>query len=63
MTFNCIRCGTEMVLGKALGPTEPYGNVCRGMGGPTIITAENMEMVDVYKCPKCGHSESIEDDN
>lgn len=53
----CRMCKTEMVLGKAI---ESDDNYCRSIVPRPLITSKTLKMIDVYKCPKCGHSEEIE---
>lgn len=53
----CPRCNIEKVLGKAI---EPYRDEYAIYIAPLpSITADKLKLVDVYKCPKCGHSEKV----
>jgi RNase P subunit RPR2 len=57
--MKCKKCETEMVIGQAIKPRGdenaipivPWGN----------ITNETLEIINVWKCPNCGHSEFIEE--
>jgi hypothetical protein len=57
--MKCKICDVEMVIGQAINPgydenalyIAPVGN----------ITNDTLELIDVWKCPKCGHQEYIED--
>jgi hypothetical protein len=46
-----------MELGKAIKPSPLEENA---IGPQGISNAETLEMIDVLKCPKCGHSEYVE---
>lgn len=55
MKMKCYRCGIEMVPGTAIKPNID-GNALTIM--PVApITAETLKLVNVWKCPTCGHSE------
>lgn len=60
--MNCIKCNTPMILGQAINPrglTEPNARYfCPQF--PTKITIENLELLDCWKCLKCGQSDYIE---
>lgn len=57
----CPKCKTEMIIGKAINTGHPaYLERAVICFGPTKIDASNIELVDVLKCPKCGHSEYID---
>lgn len=53
--MNCAKCGTEMVPGKAIRPDTEHGAL--HIVQQPMITAETMELIDVLKCPACGHSD------
>lgn len=49
-------------VGQAITPHPSYDKPGeRGfvLVGERIITHENLELIDVFKCPNCGHSVSI----
>lgn len=56
----CSKCNIEMVIGQAIDPG--YEDGCRRMVGhiDLTITDDTLELIDVWKCPNCGHSEIIE---
>jgi hypothetical protein len=49
----CDRCTSEMVSGIVIDP-KYHENCWHGI--PTI-DKDSMEVLDCYKCPKCGHSD------
>ena len=53
----CPKCGTEMLLGKAIKPDMEANAlyICR----PPMINSETLELINVLKCPVCGHSEEL----
>jgi len=55
----CPKCGTEMILGKAIKP-DIESNVSFIIR-PPMINAETLELINVLKCPACGHSEEIKE--
>lgn len=55
---ECKVCKSSMELGKAIKPSPLEENA---IGPQGISNAETLEMIDVLKCPKCGHSEYIND--
>lgn len=56
--MNCRKCGTEMRPGKALAQTWKSGlpDFHDGKSGVTMSPGGPGELVDVMKCPGCGHS-------
>lgn len=48
-----------MEIGRAIDYDEPKGNVCTGFG-KIRLTAETIKIIEVAKCPKCGHSDDID---
>lgn len=46
-----------MVMGKAI---DPQRNECAIVFQIQIISWKTLKLIDVYKCPKCGHSERID---
>lgn len=55
MILRCYRCGTEMVKGTAIKPNIESDSLA--VMSATPITAETIELINVWKCPTCGHSE------
>jgi ribosomal protein S27AE len=55
LNLRCYRCGTEMVPGVAIRPNMEEHALTIAPVAP--ITSETLVMVDVLKCPTCGHSE------
>jgi ssDNA-binding Zn-finger/Zn-ribbon topoisomerase 1 len=56
--ITCPRCDIPMILGKAIKPEEEYN--CRYLVQQEPINSDTLEIIDVMKCPKCGHSETKE---
>lgn len=52
----CPKCKIEMQLGIAID-TGPYGHNCILCTSPALINKDTLKIVDVLKCPKCGHSD------
>ena len=52
--MNCLKCETEMGLGIAIRPDTESGALY--IVRPPMINAETLELIDVLKCPACGHS-------
>lgn len=48
-----------MIFGRAIKPNIEEG--ARYIAPPGAINNDTLEIIEVYKCPKCGHSEFIED--
>ncbi len=57
--MKCPKCDVELDLGKAID-YDDRGNVCTGFGGSIYLKGNQVKLVDVLKCPKCGHSEDFE---
>jgi rubredoxin len=55
----CPVCTTPMEFGKAI---DPLGRSNFGVVSWPLITHNKLKIIDVWKCPKCGHSEFLEDD-
>ena len=55
---NCIKCGTELVVGTAIKPAIEYG--ARSIVPVAPLKAHEVQLIKVMKCPSCGHSEEIE---
>lgn len=56
---TCPRCRVEMRIGVGINPTTPDW-LKRGLGMPDpYITYEDIRLDEVWKCPKCGHSQDI----
>lgn len=55
----CTRCKVSMGRGIGINPTTP--DIFKGaLGGPKPrIRHEDLVLDEVWKCPKCGHSEDI----
>lgn len=55
----CMRCNKEMELGIAIDAEHSHDRGCCRCfsSGPSIKTAETLELITVLKCPGCGHSE------
>lgn len=55
--MRCPKCDTTMVKGIAIDPGD-MGN-CRTIAQMDYrINAETLKIIDVLKCPKCGHSDN-----
>lgn len=60
--MKCPKCeNVEMVVGKAIctGQSIVYERAIIALPSPPIDST-NIELIDVLKCPKCGHSEYID---
>lgn len=55
--MKCLTCNVEMVVGTAIGPFHNE-NELTILPRPNL-TNETMKLMNVYKCPTCGHSEVI----
>lgn len=54
--MKCIRCDVTMGLGIAIKYDDrPFGIVAQAR-----LNKDTLEIVDVLKCPKCGHSKEIQ---
>lgn len=49
--LSCPRCADDMRLSKAI---KPLHRMC---WFPGLIKAEHLQLIDVYKCVGCGHTE------
>jgi len=56
---TCYRCNIPMVKGSAIDPKYEEGERLRW--DPPTLNAESTEMIEVWKCPTCGHSEQLYD--
>lgn len=56
--MKCPKCNVDMEIGQAIN-YDARGNVCTGFGH-FRLTADKIDLVDVAKCPKCGHSDDLE---
>lgn len=56
--MKCPKCNINMEIGQAINYNESKENVCAGFG-KIHLTAEQIELIDVYKCPNCGHSDDL----
>jgi rubrerythrin len=56
--MKCKVCNTEMIIGEAINPREREGALY--VVPPGNITNDTLEIIEVWKCPKCGHSEFID---
>lgn len=60
----CPHCMNDITtVGQAINTHPSYDDpekrgIC--LVGQPVITHKNLELIDVFKCPKCGHSESID---
>jgi hypothetical protein len=53
----CHKCNVELIIGQAIEFPESLG-CCTGFGGEaTPRNNETLEIIECWKCPKCGHSE------
>lgn len=50
----CPKCMVEMLPSKAIKPYD--GCCCFGGHGP--LSPEEVYLIDCFKCPKCGYSDS-----
>lgn len=56
--MKCKVCGAEMDIGLAIDPREEENALY--IANPGNINSEDLEITEVWKCPKCGHSEKME---
>ena len=56
--MECKYCKIEMMVGEAIKPAIECDALTIMPVAP--IKFEELEVIPVYKCPKCGHSEYIE---
>lgn len=52
----CPRCNVEMKIGQAI-KTEPSSLCLAIKSFFSLIRAEDLKIINCYKCPKCGHSD------
>jgi hypothetical protein len=55
--MKCKICNIEMTIGKAIKPNGEEGAIY--VAPPANINNDTLELIEVWKCPKCGHSEYI----
>lgn len=53
--MKCPKCNVEMKPGIAI--ESKYTRCCLVIMAPVLTNAENMRIINVLKCPKCGHSD------
>ncbi len=55
---TCRRCNTQAKRGKALKNTLAGSSEWADgdMEGATLTLSGNADLIDCWKCPKCGHS-------
>lgn len=53
----CKYCKTQMVIGDAIKPDIKVDGLTIMPTAP--IQFKDLEIIAVYKCPNCGHSEDI----
>jgi hypothetical protein len=56
--MKCKICDIEMVIGDAINPR--YDENALYIAPQGTINNDNLEIIKVWKCPKCGHSDYIE---
>lgn len=56
--MDCKYCKIPMVIGEAIKPAIEYG--ARSIVPTAPIKAKDLKVIAVYKCPQCGHSETID---
>ena len=54
----CPTCKVAMIIGKAIKTNTVEGALY--VAGQPKLNAETLELIEVYKCPQCGHSSEIE---
>lgn len=52
--MKCPKCNTEMIIGKAIEPDMEANALY--IVRPPMINAESLKLIEVFKCPNCGHS-------
>ena len=57
----CKHCKIEMTIGLVIDPRYEENGL--PVTGRLPITAENMDIVNCWKCPRCGHSEFLSQDD
>lgn len=67
MAEKCRRCGTESIKGKALvngwTSSDDFGGDAGGIGCTMNINPRDVKMTECNKCPKCGHSWKLTNDD
>ena len=53
----CPRCGVDMVVGIAIKPSDHDGCRIVDLWFLRLIRAEDIELIDCWKCPECGYSD------
>ena len=56
MNLKCYRCGVTMLDGIAIKPNIESNALT--IMPVAQISAKELTLIDVFKCPICGHSES-----
>ena len=57
---TCPHCQIPLTVGLGINPTRPDW-MKRALSGPEpYITAEELRLDEVWKCPQCGHSQDME---
>lgn len=51
----CQKCGNEMEIGYAIEPMYEYSARIMPLG--RLIQADELKLIDCWKCPSCGHSD------
>lgn len=54
----CKKCKTKMKMGIAIDPK--YDQNARYIMPVGNLNSDTLELIDVWKCPKCGHSEKVD---
>jgi hypothetical protein len=53
----CPNCNVKLIIGQAIEFPESLG-CCTGFGGEAPPrNNDTLEIIECWKCPKCGHSE------
>lgn len=55
--MKCFRCDVEMISGIAIDPKREERALY--IASPPNLNKDTLELIEVFKCPKCGHSEYI----
>ena len=53
----CERCSSKMEIGIAIDPGYPENAITQFT---PLKNSDTIDIIDVFKCPKCGHSEHID---
>jgi hypothetical protein len=59
--MKCVKCDTDMVIGQAINPYNQ--GIPFSFFTPPPIKIDTLELIDCWKCPKCGRSDYLEKDN